>query len=331
MAKWSLGLTAGVLLLGGAATADAGPFTGTLFYTNYNGGQNVNSVNYSYDDTTHSFSVSGQTNIASAPGADGIIFDSSGKLLVGGQGSGRVYMYDPAAGPGATIIDSGLSNGESYHLTLDPSGQYVYTSAFGGELQRLALGPNTIGDATTINVTGGDGVLTQVAYAPNTGNWFYVNGGPNGGGNLGSIDIGTGVTVRNYSAVAAAHGIVFDQYTNLMTIFGAGRTGTFDASTGLGLKQSGLFTCDFDQGATDGLGHALVAGCGGITLLDYRLSGDITNPDYYTTLYGFAGIDDVAPLTGAGSASPVPEPSTLLLLGSGLAAAVQYRRRRARA
>ena len=72
-----------------AVPASATVFTGDLFYTLNNGGNNINKVAYSYDDATHSFSLNPAVNVGATNGADGIIFAPNGDLLIGGQGSGN--------------------------------------------------------------------------------------------------------------------------------------------------------------------------------------------------------------------------------------------------
>jgi len=157
-----------------ATGADATLFAGTLFCTTFQGGQNVWKINYSYNDATQSFNLGGPTNIASTPGADGIIFAPNGNLLIGGQGSNSVFEVNPNSG---SIIHTQNVGTNSFHLALDPAGNKVYTSTFGGPLDTLTL---PIGSgSTTSPVSGDDEGLTQLAFGTG-GSVFYVNGNPHG-------------------------------------------------------------------------------------------------------------------------------------------------------
>lgn len=318
-----------------AAVCQAAVFNGTLYYTNFNGGQNVNKVSYSYDDSLAinlRLTLGPSSNIASAPGADGILFSKAGNLLIGGSTSNRVFEYTQ----GGSLVTSGSAGAPSFHLTLAPDGSAVYTSNFGGGLAVLPLTPN-VGDTPQVYGIGGSETgVTQLAFAPN-GTTFYVTGNPNGFGNVGLIDISNLnaiTTTRIFTGLQPAHGMVYDDYTGLMTMFGAGAVGTFDplqptnALIASSLKTRQGVHSDFDQGSVDGLGHAFIAGGNALTFIDYRASGDITDPTNPTYVVGgFNAIDDLAPLSGAGSGGQqVPEPASIAVWALLGLAAVQFAR-----
>ncbi len=59
-----------------ASTSGRSPLSGTVYYTKFSGGQNVNSVTYSYNDSTNALTLGSQTNVASALGRTEFCFDN---------------------------------------------------------------------------------------------------------------------------------------------------------------------------------------------------------------------------------------------------------------
>ena len=317
-------LATALLSVGAQATV----YNGTAYYTTYVGG-GVYSVSYSYDNVTKNFTTGAQTPIATLPGADGIIFAPNGNLIVGGQGA-AAYNVNPANG---SFTSASTGGNASFHVTLAPNGQSVYTSPFNGPLVQIPLANFGTANAPTITpISGSENGITQLAFV--NGSTFYVTGNPNGFGNVGSINLATGVTTRfaGGTAVQAAHGIVYDPYSGLINLFGAGQVATINPLTNIVSASVGNanFPGDFDQGASDGLGHALVAGSNGLTFIDYEGTSILT-PNFVKFVGGFNFIDDIAPLAGLGSQpSDVPVPAALPLFASGLGALgfLTYRRRR---
>jgi hypothetical protein len=231
-------------------------------------------------------------------------------------------MYNVTPGSPATVTSASTVTA-SFHLALAPNGLSVYTSAFSGPLVNVPLSNFGTANLPTITpISGGDTGVTQIAFADN-GKVFYVNGGPNGNGNVGLIDPSTGATVRLATTVLAAHGIIVDPYSGLIDLFGAGNIATIDPTTNAisaSVHPTGA-AGDFDQGAPDGFGHALIAGSGGFTFIDYEGTSILT-PNFVAFLtsgdgVGFGNVDDIAPLSGLGSQTNTPLPAALPLFASG--------------
>ncbi len=332
----SVAVLAGLLLTAGTGRADL--FTGTLYYTNYaGGGDNVNKVGFSYNDQTHALSFGPQTGVASVFGADGIMFAPNGNLIVTSNATNAVYRID--AGSGSVLQTVFTTNPVDFHMALDPSGTKFYSSdrytQFAGNLDTFTINPNgSFSNATGTAINGDDPNVTQLAFAPNH-KILYTDGSPNAFGSIGLFNLTTNTTTQLIpgGVVAAAHGVIYDPYTGLWTMFGGGSVATMDpnASNIAGsLKQLATGVPDFDQGSVDGFGHALIAGSNGITFIDYSKSHDITHPDFGAYTGGFGFIDDVAPLVGPGSAPSAPEPTGLTLAGLGAVTLLGYARRRRR-
>lgn len=289
----------------------ASPTSGDLFFTTYSGSTNVNKTSYSYDGVT-TFTLGAVTNIASTPGADGIIFAPDGDLIVGGQGN-AVHKVDPGTGFFTTVTAGGTA---SYHVMLDPTGTQVYSAGIPGSLATIPLGPFAAGTAHTLS--GDDLAITTIAF-DTTGKAYYTASGSSGVGNFGTIDLTTYTTTRTMASVDAAHGMSFDAYTGKLVLFGSSHISQIALSDLTTLYSDFVSVGEnFDQGSVDGKGHIFAASnFGNLLFMDYGASGkvgDVTNFSAKTFLA--AALDDIAPLSGAGS--QVPEPETLFLLPLGL-------------
>lgn len=319
----------------GCVAAFAGPVHGTLYYTLFEGSPNVYKATYNYDGT--SFTMGTPTAILSLPqGADGIIKAPNGDLLIGGQQENRVYQYNLASGTlvASPLTDSSDSEG-SYHLSLSNDGTRVFTSdAYGGStgaLMEMAIdssGLVTEGTRRAI-LFGTDRKVNNVLWVPplpcpgaavciGTGMYYYINDDhDNGRGSFGSINIpnwSSLTTSTIFSGYDSVHSLAWDPFTNRITFFGKGNVGIWDPIGAPAAPTQKILAADFDQGVLDGQGHALIAGAGAITFVDYSATGDITSPlNPLFAINGLGNIDDV--LADFQQGAETPEPGTLLLTG----------------
>jgi streptogramin lyase len=325
-----------------AGTLHADVFTGTLYYTLFSGGPNVDKVTFTYNSTTHTVSYTNFQAVTNEVGADGIMFAPNGNLIVTSNATNNVYRIDASTGATLQTVSTGTNGFPDYHMALDPSGNEFYSSnrynRGTGPLDTFKINSNgTFNNATTTPITGGDSNVTQLAFAPN-GKILYTDGTPNSNGSIGLFTFGspdTTTQLKPAGQVPAAHGVVYDPFTGKWTMFGGGAVATMDPNAGsnaaiaASLEQRNGINADFDQGSVDGLGHALIAGNGDITFIDYSQTHDITSPlNTVNITGGFGAIDDVAPLVGLGSQSNAPEPSSMTILGLGALGLLGYARRR---
>ncbi len=324
-----------------ASMADS-PTTGTIYYTRYGapaGQTNVNQVTFNYDGLT-SFTLTNKLGIATTVGADGIIVGPNGDLLVGGQGNGHVSDVRISDGH-ITTASPGVPN--AYHLALSPDLTKAYTTNIPGNLGFVNL-TGGISAGSIITLSGSDTAITSIAFDL-SGNGYYTTAGPGGTGSVGRITFSgsAATTTRILTEVPAAHGMVYDSYTNTLDLFGASHITQLNLDTNLttysdlnltGTHDSSGSNFQFDQGAPDGRGHLYVADNNGdILFVNYQDTlhvGDVTN--YVDHQFLATTLDDIAPLDGLGSAAATPEPGTFALFGalslSGLSALVRRLRRR---
>lgn len=326
----------GLLLTAGScqAFAQGTAANGTLYYTTFTGTQRVHKVDYNYDGAA-TYVLSSSTDIAATPGGDGIIFAPDGQLLVGGQGTGQVYKVDPNAINSFVTKASGVAG--AYHLSLDPSGTKFYAAGLPGNLGVIPLNP--FADGTQKVLSGSVSQITSIAF-DTLGNAYYTASGGTGNGSVGRINLTTGVTTEVIANLPAAHGMVYDSFTNKLTLFGASHITQLNLDANLtqfsDLDLSTLetgHTFQLDQGATDGHGHALVAdNNANLVFLDYSTgTNQVASYGFLDQQFLATSLDDVAPLSGLGS-NTTPEPGTLgLLFGMGMTgSAFAFRRLRRR-
>ncbi|WJH36814.1 Ig-like domain-containing protein [Paenibacillus sp. CC-CFT747] len=190
-----------------------------------------------------------------------------------------------------------------YHLALDKSGTKVWASGIPGVLIDFPLEP--FGKGTYHSIKGDEDYITSIAF-DSLGNAYYTSSGSGGNGTFGTIDLDTFTTKRLMKDIPAAHGMFYDVYTGDLILVGDDQIAQIDPETRTLVSERIFPGRIFDQGAADGKGHILVADNNGYLLfLDYsysKLVGDRHN--YATTPYVESCLDDVAPLSGFGSAPP---------------------------
>lgn len=321
-----------------AASAD--PVTTTLFYTTFSGGPNVWRAAFSYDGSSTAAGVSyASTNIATVVGADGIVFNpNNGHLLVGGQGP-RIHDIPVSGAPVTTFSTPGVS---VFHLAVDPTTSFVYGSGIPGNVAKVGIDAGGFtGSFTAMGVAGSTPDLTSLAWNAAGTQAFYTSARSFGAGQFGkaSFGVSTVTTTVEIASLTAAHGMIFDSFTGLLTLFGDNEIVQIDPTApGIIVASRVMAGVDFDQGTSDGAGHLWVASNNGdVTFFDLTscAGGKVDSLTCFTnTQFLAASLDDLAPLSGPGGCAPncpqIPEPAPLALVVPALAALALTRRRRPR-
>ena len=305
-------------------------FMGTLYFTTFSGGENVNKIGYDYNPGVSFSFTTPVTGIAATPGADGLVFTSDGFLAVGGQGF-AVYKVNPTTGKFTTIATGGPFAGPfAYEMMAAPDGTIYSSGSEGGSPSPSSYPSDLSKTGTPHLVTGDDLGVTHIAWSDPTHAFYTIAIGGRGFGNFGTIDLTTFVTSRKITGLAAAHGMTFDPYTGDLILFGDGSISQIDPSNpSVVLSTLSLpLSATYDQGSVDGSGHIFIANNGGdLAFIDISKSKLVGSPDFVATPFLAASLDDIAPLIGAGSPS-TPEPASVALMTFGGLMLLGYHRLR---
>ena len=319
-------LVFGVAWLGlQAPLVRADAVSGTIFFTTFSGGENVWTDTFNYNGTT--FTLGSATNIASTSGADGLLFLPDGNLAVAGQGNNLTEVTT-----GGTIVKTVAPGGPSFHLALTSSSPtaLLYNMWNGGgntPISAVTLsGGGLLNNGVAYTVTCPTGCSTDVRgviFDPKTSTWYYGTAGDGGSGNFGIVTFNDVAHTATLGAPILtgvfAHGLTFDPFTNDIIFSSAGTISQFDPTSNT-IVSNLAGTGNFDQSAVDGKGHLFVASNSGfLEFVDYDATGKIGAAGNFTAEPFLEGsLDDIAPLSGSGAPPPVPEPSTWVMLTTGL-------------
>ena len=304
---------AAALLIGTlACSAFATPVSGDLYFTVYAGSPNVLKTTFNYDGSS-TFTLGAPVPIGTTIGADGIAGNpqNSALLLVGGQGP-RINTINKTTGT-PTAYGSPVN---VYHLAVTDS-TTVYGSGIPGALAKHTINPDgSVGPGTVITVSGSNSTISTLISTPS--GFFYTAGGSGGNGNFGTLSFPTATTATTTALdfYEAAHGGAYDPFTNTIILMGDDHITQLDSAGMVVLADLTIPGQNFDQGTVDGMGHLFAASnFGDMTFIDFTATGLINSGAFVSTQFLANFLDDVAPLSGAGSTQP---PSSAVILISRL-------------
>lgn len=232
--------------------------------------------------------------------------DENSVLVGGGEGgssfNGRLHKVDVNTGTFSTVD---IPGGRALHVVADPSLPIAYTMGLPGTLYRVNLSPFG-SPGVPLTLTGDDPLITHITFTPG-GTVFYTSSDERGFGNFGIIDLMAQTTTRLMTGLAAAHGMAYDETTNLLLLSGSNMLVQIDPmNPSTIVDQINVQTALEAQGSVfpDGMqldivvpdqdGNLFISNnFGDLIFMDYSNSGRVSNSRFLWSQFLAENLDDI--------------------------------------
>jgi hypothetical protein len=250
--------------------------------------------------------------------------------VAGGANSSTLYTIDVTSGAATTVGDIGFAMVGG--ISFNPLNGLLYGVTNGTNSLitiNTTTGAGTLSKSITPSVTGQTLLASDIAFDPG-GTLFAWNETNSPEDRLATIDLGTGVfTNKGSSGLASTRdGLAFNGsslYLKAGNAFLGVNPATGVVDLGSPITANGGILFDALTFGAGGLGYSVDRSTGGGAVL-YRINAGLTT----ATQIGNTGVAGLDSLAFSPDVAAVPEPGSLLLLGTGVVAVVRRRRAAAR-